>query len=131
MIMPLKRILWAVLATILLPAISCAEIPDKLAIRAIIGEASNQGFRGMLACACALRNRGTLKGVYGVKAKHVDREPRWVWVQAGKAWEESKTNDITLGATHWENVKAFGTPYWAKSMKKTVKIGNHQFYKEG
>ena len=36
------------------------------AIRAIVGEAANQGSQGMLAIACAIRNRGHLKGAYGL-----------------------------------------------------------------
>lgn len=105
------------------------ELPKDQVIRAIIGEASGEGERGMLAVACGIRNRGSLKGVYGVKAKHVDSQPQWVWDRAEKVWEQSATIDIVDGADHWENVKAFGVPYWAKSLTKTVKIGNHQFYK--
>lgn len=110
--------------------VNAAEIPDALAVRAIIGEAGNQGERGMLAVACALRNRGTLRGVYGVKSKHVDKEPRWVWDLARAAWAKSKTVDITGGSTHWENIKSFGTPYWAKSMTKVFEHKDHVFYKE-
>lgn len=39
--------------------------------------------------------------------------------------------DLTDGATHFENVDVFGKPYWVDSMVKTIKIGNHTFYKEG
>jgi len=109
--------------------IASAEIPEKLAIRALIGEASGEGYRGMLAVAGALRNRGTLRGVYGVNAKHIDREPQWVWDMARKAWAASLDQDITGGADHWESIK-FKKPYWADSMTKTVLIGSHQFYKE-
>ena len=105
-----------------------AEIDDSLAIRAIVGEASNQGERGMLAIACAIRNRGTLHGVYGVKAKHVDKEPQWVWDRACKSWEKSKNVDIVNGADHWENLK-FGVPSWALKMEVVCKIGDHTFYK--
>jgi spore germination cell wall hydrolase CwlJ-like protein len=105
-------------------------VNNTQAIRAIIGEAGNQGEKGMLAVACAIRNRGTLKGVYGVKAKHVDKQPQWVWAMAKKVWAESATNDITNGATHWENIKAFGKPYWVKSMVKTFEHKNHVFYRE-
>ena len=63
------------------------EVMKKDAIRAIIGEAGNQGRRGMLYIACAIRNRGTLQGVYGFKAKHVDREPKWVWDMAREEWD--------------------------------------------
>jgi len=114
---------------IAIPLCFAAEaIPDDLAIRAIIGEASSEGYPGMIAVACAIRNRGHLRGVYGLKAKHVDNEPQWVWDMARQAWRESTSTDIVRGATHWENL-AFGAPYWAKSMEMTVKIGVHTFYK--
>ena len=82
----------------------------------------------MLAVAGAIRNRGSLKGVCGVKAKHVDKQPAWVWRQAELAWAMSATNDITHGATHWENVKAFSIPYWAKDMRVTLVLGDHTFF---
>jgi len=102
---------------------------DELSVRAIIGEASNQGYKGMLAVACGIRNRCTLKGVYGVKAKHIDREPDWVWKMAEEAWAESSYNLIHEG-THWENVKAFGEPYWVSSMVEVYRHKDHIFYKE-
>ena len=98
-------------------------------VRAIIGEASNQGYQGMLAVAVGIRNRGTLQGVYGVNAKHIDQEPQWVWDMAEKAWAESKDNRIHTG-THWENIKAFGEPYWVKSMVEVYRHKDHIFYKE-
>ncbi len=107
-----------------------SDIPDDLAIKAIMGEACNQGYQGMLAVACAIRNRDTLQGVYGVKAKHIYKEPKWVWDLARKAWNESSKKDITNGATHWENTKAFGTPYWVKSMKLVYEYKDHKFYRE-
>lgn len=39
-----------------------------------------------------------------------------------------RLTDSTKGATHFENIEAFGKPYWANN--KTVKIGHHTFYKE-
>lgn len=108
---------------------SFGSIEDSKAIRAIVGEAANQGRSGMLAVAGAIRNRGTLKGVYGVKNPACDKQPSWVWQRAREAWASSATNDITKGATHWEAVKTFGVPYWAKSLTITTNIGSHTFYK--
>jgi len=102
---------------------------DTYAWRAIIGEASNQGYDGMLAVAVGIRNRGSLYGVYGLNAKHIDKEPEWVWRLAKKAWEESKDNRIHTG-THWENIKEFGEPYWVKSMVEVYRYKDHVFYKE-
>lgn len=99
------------------------------AVRAILGEAAGEGETGMLAVAAAIRNRGTLKGVYGLRNPAVDRAPARVWASARRAWAMSATNDITLGATHWENVKAFGKPRWASSLTVTTNIGRHTFYK--
>jgi len=106
-----------------------AEIPQSQAIRAIIGEASSEGKIGMTAVAEAIRNRGHLGGVYGLKAKHVDREPEWVWNLARKAWEDSAKTNLVKGADHWENTEDFGVPYWAKSMQQTARVGKHTFYK--
>jgi hypothetical protein len=104
-------------------------LDSRLAVRAIVGEAANQGERGMLAVAGAIRNRGTLRGVYGVKNPVADRQPAWVWARAEKAWRDSATNDVTHGATHWENCRAFGTPAWARSMTVTATIKDHTFFK--
>lgn len=106
-----------------------AEVSDDLAVKAIMGEASNQGYDGMLAVACAIRNRGHLRGVFGVRAKHIYKEPKWVWDQARKAWKESAKRDVTCGADHWENTKAFGTPKWAHTMKLVYVCKDHNFYK--
>jgi hypothetical protein len=103
-------------------------IPADQAVRAIIGEAADQGYEGMLAVACAIRNRGTLKGVYGLGAKHIDKEPEWVWDLARKAWKNSAECDVTKGADHWENIKAFGKPYWADKCEKTYTHKDHVFY---
>ncbi len=126
--LPIKIAILASLFWALMICLVHAEIDSSKAVRAIIGEASNQGYKGMLAIACGIRNRGHLKGVYGLNAKHIDKEPRWIFELAERAWKESKYKDITFGATHWES-DLFKEPYWAKYMVKTVKIGNHQFYK--
>ena len=108
--------------------VEAEEVKDNKAIRAIIGEASGEGYTGMVAVACAIRNRGTLKGVYGQYAKHVDKEPQWVWGLAKKAWKESKNADIVNGGDHWESTN-FPVPSWAKEMTVTKSIGKHIFYK--
>lgn len=102
---------------------------DKQAIRAILGESANQGFNGMLAVAVGIRNRGSLRGVYGLNNPIVDKQPQWVWDMAKKAWAESEHNRIHTG-TNWENIKAFGTPAWAKKMVKVYEWKDHIFYKE-
>jgi hypothetical protein len=113
-----------------------SSIPPNLrehpAIRSIVGEASGEGYEGMLAVACAIRNRGTLKGVKGINGAQVDSQPQWVWHDAQLAWEESKLIDVVEGATHWESTD-FAKPWWAPRMQEVKKVGKHIFYikKEG
>jgi len=107
-----------------------AAVPEPEAVRTIIGEAANQGFTGMVAVGNVLRHRGSTKGFCGRTAPHIDKQPAWVWAQARRAWQHSATNDVTGGATHFENTTSFGEPYWARNMKKTVKIRDHQFYRD-
>lgn len=124
-------LLWLIGALVVFGAVSLAkaeDFTDTQAIQCIVGEASNQGYQGMLAIACAIRNRDTLKGVYGLNAKH--KEPQWVYDMAQKAWKESKNKDIANGATNWENIKAFGEPYWVKSMVEVYRYKDHIFYKK-
>ena len=103
---------------------------DTQVIKAIIGENDKDGFAGMYAVACAIRNRGTLKGVHG-RYKKLRNVPDGTIMKAARAWHTSEYGrDVTNGATHWENVKAFGKPDWAKDMVVTARIGRHVFYKE-
>ena len=105
-----------------------SEINEDQAVRAIIGEASGEGLEGMRCVASAIRNRGTLKGVYGLHAKHVNKQPKWVWKLARKAWKESATQDFACGASYWEGT-AFKTPYWAKDMVVVKTVKNQRFYR--
>ena len=112
------------------------------AVRAILGEAEGEPYAGKVALAYALKNRGKLRGVFGHKAIHTQYGAFWrgkrkitsaTIKEAKNALEWANSHpalDTTFGATHWENVKAFGEPYCAKSMKHTVTIANHKFYKE-
>jgi len=108
-----------------------ASIPDADGIRALMGEARGElvrDYRCAVATAEAIRNRGTLQGVYGFKAKF--NEPAWVWKRAEKAWKESAGTNYTKGADHWESTD-FKTPTWAKSMIETAHIGKHRFFRKG
>lgn len=125
---------WVLAATIVFFVASCgvvhAEvIKDEDAVRAIIGEASGEGLEGMRCVASAIRNRGTLKGVYGLKAKHVNKQPKWVWKLARQAWRDSASKDFAYGASFWEGT-SFKKPYWAKDMILVKTVKNQNFYKE-
>ncbi len=112
-------------------------IPDNL-WKGLIGEAVGEGYKGMYAVACVYKNRlekNMLLGCVALKRRDLD-----VFIQTqGKKYEImakeivykvfTQTNDVTKGATHYENIERFGIPRWAKSMVRTTKIGNHTFYK--
>lgn len=136
-----KKLFWSAVS-IFLPALviglaclfgacrlaQAAGIPDDQAVHAILGEARGEGYEGMYAVACAIRNRGTLKGVYGLKA-NVSDASGVIYQHAMKAWAESESGpDITNGANSWENTQTFGRPYWAMDKKPTAIIGRHKFY---
>lgn len=105
-----------------------ATIPERDAVRAIIGEARGEPYAGQVAVACALRNRGTLKGVYGYTARVSAEEVRRAWPRALAAWRESAKRDVTGGAAFWDNVRA--RPWWAATMRRTLVVGRHAFYAE-
>ena len=109
-----------------------ADVSDSQAVLAIIGEAENQGATGMLAVACAIRNRDTLRGVYCVNAPRVKQKKysQKTYDLAKQSWEKSASVDIVNGADHWENINAFGRPYWADSMTETYRHKDHVFFKE-
>lgn len=114
--------------------------PEKrlLVYRTLIAEAANQGQEGMYAVGCVMRNRAwNLKGFSGARRKDlegfVQRQPRSVRADAERVVESllGGQHDVTLGATHYENIGAFGKPWWvdAGECVQTVQIGSHAFFK--
>lgn len=101
------------------------------AIKSIIGEAEDQDYLGMLAVACALRNRNSFDGVQGINSKRVEKKlySMATYEQATKAWDDSEKLDITQGANHWYST-IISRPKWAKGMKETLRYKKHVFYKE-
>ena len=120
---------------------SCTPAPaavvrytDSKAIAAIIGEAENQSLDGMIAVGEVIRNRGSLKGIYGVSAPRVVKKlySADTLMKATKAWQMSKTSNLTDGADGWGNasdIRIFKTQKWFKKCHVTKKIGDHYFWK--
>jgi len=105
---------------------------DRLAVQVILGEAADQGFKGKVAVGEVIRNRGRIKGFSSMQKdlkQFSDKQPKKIRNEAKVAWIFSRFTNYTRGADHFDNVKAFGEPSWAKEMKKTVKIEDTQFYK--
>jgi len=114
--------------------VECSEPPIW---KVLLAEAANQSYEGMYAVACVIRNRGGIDGFYGAKRKDLNefcnRQGERL-ISLAKTIErrvfEEGAADITSGSTHFENIERFGTPYWAKTMEKTVKIKNHTFWRQ-
>jgi hypothetical protein len=105
-----------------------SEIPTSTALRILIGEASGEGERGMQAVAEVLRRRNSTRGFYGIRARHVDKQPAYVWARARRAWKNSRTSNITRDADHFEGT-AFKIPKWARGKIPVAVIGKQRFYK--
>ena len=108
--------------------------------KGLIGEAVSEGYNGMYAVACVYRNRLENNMPLGCVAMNKEKLDEFVADQ-GQHYEsiskeiislvfDQGSPDTTRGATHYENIEAFGIPYWASSMHITVKLGNHTFYKK-
>jgi len=94
-------IVWVLFIAVFIGIIR-AEIYKSEAVDAIVGEASNQSPETMACIAHAIRNRGTLKGVYGSHARHNANEPEEVWDNARDAWDISLyTRDKTHGSKNF------------------------------
>lgn len=108
-------------------------IPSALAERAILGEAL-PNYEAMHDIASAIRNRGTLKGVYGVRSSNWDKASPKLRALASRAWESSKTLDSVNGANHWlseydlKHCKPSLTAF-RFSMVETVHRNKTHFYK--
>lgn len=106
--------------------------------KGLIGEAVGEGYEGMYAVACVYRNRlekGLPLGCVALRRRDLDEFVR----KQGKKFEymakdiieevfEQNGKDVTGGATHYENIKRFGIPWWAKTMVRTFRLGNHTFF---
>ena len=137
-----KTMLFLIICTLLLVGLILVKPKKAIAspafntyncVRAIIGEASGEDYLGMLAVAVGLRNRGTLQGVYGLYAKHIDNEPDYIWGQAAEAWIESERNRIHDG-NYWGSKtvdKKWVGKMEAEGFVKVYEYKNHVFYKEG
>lgn len=114
--------------------VSASSIPDSKAIAAIIGEAEGESLQGKIAVAEVIRNRGSLKGIYGVSAPRVVKKlySAQTLADATRAWELSKTSNLTGGAMGWGNasdIRKFKTQKWFKKCRVVKQIGNHYFWK--
>lgn len=114
----------------LLLAMTCrGAITDRQAVESIIGESASEPFLTKLAIAGALRNRGMIAGVRGYHNQGmIQRQPKFVWNDANRAWRQSATNDLSKGGTFFESDN-FTKPKWAYGMVQTAKVGKFTFFR--
>lgn len=128
-------LLGIIVMILLLPRCCPAMITDHQAVMAIIGEAEGEPLQGKIAVAEVIRNRDSLKGIYGVSAPRVIKHQysAQTFADATTAWEISKTSNLTGGAMGWGNaadIRKFKTQRWFKKCRVVKQIGNHYFWKE-
>lgn len=121
----------AILLLLLLaiPALAKLKTPD--AVRTIIGEAATEPYRGMVATACVLRNRGTTHGSYGFNVSNdwLAAQPAAVQRRASKAWLASAKKDITGGCDMFGGIIDDWYFIGILHLKPVMTIGHQRFYK--
>lgn len=128
------RGLWVGLALLIASPVMAEPIAYDKAIHALIGEAGGQEEAELQAHACALKNRGTLRGVYGLKADIRNRG-----VSARKraviAWNRALNGlDTVNGATHWLSDYDLAHSRealiaWRHRAVYSVRVGETTFYR--
>jgi hypothetical protein len=106
------------------------KITDDVAVKIIVSEAADQGLKGMICVGEVIRHRNSTAGFYGYKSNRIIDQPKAIWIMAKRAWELSAHTNYTQGADHFENVRRFGEPSWARYCVKTYEYKDHIFYKE-
>ena len=112
-------------------------ITDDMAYKCLVGEVRGSDKETNRYTAHALRNRNTTSGVYGcdyvAPQKEIDymrhtKKDKFI----KQAWENTLNEvDPTQGATHWENIQAFGQPNkWPGNLYIITKTKLHTFYVE-
>ena len=106
-----------------------ATISESDAIAIIIGESGGEPYAGHVAVAAVLRRCGSTRGFYCLNNPIVAKASPKTVAKARRAWCESLFDDPSNGVTHFENVRAFGTPAWAAGRNPCAVIGSHTFWK--
>lgn len=117
---------------ILLITNPAAANSDDLHIRAILGEAEDQGEIGMLAVACSIKNRPEgLEGVDGLHSDRYLRADKEHQEMAKVAWYRAQYPsecDFMQGADMWHSGE-FPDLWRGLALKFIDKIGDHYFYR--
>ena len=121
---------------VLFAVVAHAEPNWTLIEKTLIAEAASEGEAGMYAVGCVMRNRGwNLNGFSGSRRQYLEhfvrRQPAKLQAAARRCVGRLRAGvrDVTLGATHFENVASFGIPRWARGRKPLTVIGRHTFWR--
>ena len=106
-----------------------AELNQNDCVRAVIGEGAGEPYKCQVALCAVIRNRGSLKGIYGFNSKHINREPKYIFKQVNRAWLESAKYDPTHGANMFGGI--CDDWYFINKLKlrPIMTIGHTRFYK--
>ena len=74
------------------------DLSSSDATNAIVGEAAGEPYAVKLGVACAIRNRGSLRGVYGFQSPVTRHSSLSVWNDAARAWRESANPHVVSPA---------------------------------
>ena len=109
-------------------------VTDTEAVEVILGEAAGEGYIGQLAVAEVLRRRGSVQPFCSARRpdikEFVKKQGKQGRDTALAAWRASEKTNLTQGATHFENVRRYGEPWWGKKMRKVAVVKDHHFYRE-
>src|ERR1035437_2757157 len=98
-------------------ALNCRAIPDRSAIKAVIGEAGGESVRCQTAVAEVIRRRGSLRGIYGVGNPVVQRASPAVFQRAGEAWAAAAGSNLVPECRFFGGV-GLDDAYFARIGKK-------------
>jgi hypothetical protein len=103
---------------------------DANCIRAMVGEYNESDPVGLKLMAHAIRNRKTLKGVYGYYNKNVYKTPKEIWITATLAWHNSKREmDPLNGASEWRSYDDLRRQRFPRNLKPVYRYKTTFFYK--
>lgn len=107
--------------------------PAETAAQVIAAEAADRGLVAMTAVGEVIRARGSFEG-FSVMSKDLpaffQAESSSTRFQCRLAWILSKLGLFSGGATHFENVRLFGRPAWAKGMTVRARWAGLEFYRK-
>lgn len=152
MLSEIKKILRVVLISLTtLTVLSFQEVSAKELSKAEITcltknayhESRGEGERGILATVFVVLNRTKDSRFPSSPCRVIAQPSQFSWYGKGKVVKDHKTykeieglvkevvagkhRDITRGSTHFHTTKV--RPSWCNKLTKTVKIGDHVFYK--